>query len=393
MFLSGWEERYTFSKAGRIIGTVRSMSNVVAKHDALLREHKFVLVREDKHKVYRNPEGKIYVTAATPSDRRAAFNMLKALKRCIAEPAKPMVIAISDFEREQAAQLIQGQQKQQPTARGMGRGKQRHSRGTGFIYDGPRIMTPEEQVIREAQRQQARENARRRTEEKRQRSRQKRAAAEAAAREFEEAYRPFLNVIRRIVDKLEARFIAMCQSCIRHRAWSPDLTFYEFPVKGSAEEEAERWSHELLTGGEEGAQELGVETMAYMECLIEILAADCSRHLARSEQRVTQVMKFVERQLAKSNSIWDLQDALSDEIERLDDALRAWDNARLYGDLDFELDDWLEGLGVDIYDDSLMDVIVHKNEVRVVCDLGDGQPPRYERYGFDIADAEHQPGN
>src|SRR5437868_4487984 len=143
MFLSGWEERYTFSKAGRIIGTVRSMSNVVAKHDALLREHKFVLVREDKHKVYRNPEGKIYVTAATPSDRRAAFNMIKALKRCIAEPAKPMVIAISDFEREQAAQLIQGHQKQQPTARGMGRGKQRHSRGTGFIYDGPRIMTPE----------------------------------------------------------------------------------------------------------------------------------------------------------------------------------------------------------------------------------------------------------
>src|SRR5207302_1550948 len=161
----------------------------------------------------------------------------------------------------------------------------------GFIYDGPRIMTPEEQVIREAQRQQARENARRRAEEKRQRSRQKRAAAEAAAREFEEAYRPFLNVIRRIVDKLEARFIAMCQSCIRHRAWSPDLTFYEFPVKGSAEEEAERWSHELLTGGEEGAQELGVETMAYMECLIEILAADCSRHLARPQKRSARRMR------------------------------------------------------------------------------------------------------
>ena len=96
------------------------MSSTLAKHDALLRQHKFVLVREDKHKVYRNPEGKVYVTSATPSDWRAEFNMLKSLKRCIAEPAKPMVIAISDFEREQAAQLIQGQQKQQHTAHGNG---------------------------------------------------------------------------------------------------------------------------------------------------------------------------------------------------------------------------------------------------------------------------------
>src|SRR5438034_7983786 len=77
------------------------MSNALAKHDALLCQHKFVLVRDDKHKVYRNPEGKVYVTAATPSDWRAGFNMLKALKRCIAEPAKPLVLAINDFERSE----------------------------------------------------------------------------------------------------------------------------------------------------------------------------------------------------------------------------------------------------------------------------------------------------
>src|SRR2546429_654136 len=101
----------------------------------------------------------------------------------------------------------------------------------------------------------------------------------------------------------------------------------------------------------------------------------------------TRVMKFVERQMAKSNSIWDLQDALSDEMERLDDAMKAWETARLYGDLDFELDDWLAGLGVNVYEDPVIDVIVHKNEVSVVWDVGAKQPPRHGSRRFDIVDA------
>src|SRR5947208_15530768 len=112
------------------------MSNALAKHDALLCQHKFVLVRDDKHKVYRNPEGKVYVTAATPSDWRAGFNMRKALKRRIPAPAKPLVLAINDFERDQAAQPIQVQPKLQHGAHGMASGKQRHSRATGFMHDG-----------------------------------------------------------------------------------------------------------------------------------------------------------------------------------------------------------------------------------------------------------------
>jgi hypothetical protein len=40
-------------------------------------------------------------------------------------------------------------------------------------------------------------------------------------------------------------------------------------------------------------------------------------------------MKFIERQMAKSNSIWDLQDALSEKMERLDDAMRGWGTAQL----------------------------------------------------------------
>jgi len=98
-------------------------------------------------------------------------------------------------------------------------------------------------------------------------------------------------------------------------------------------------------------------------------------------------MKFVERQMAKSNSIWDLQDALNDEMERLDDAMKAWDTARLYGVLDFELDDWLAGLGINVYEDLVIDVIVHKNEVSVVRDIGDKQPPQHGSRSFDIVDA------
>jgi hypothetical protein len=179
----------------------------------------------------------------------------------------------------------------------------------------------------------------------------------------------------------------MCQSSIQHRAWSPDLTLYAFPEKGSADEDAERWAHDLFLSGLEGAREQGDDTMDFMEWLMERLAADSSTYLARSEQRVTQVMKFVERQMAKSNSIWDLQDAVSDEMLRLDDASKAWDTARLYGDLGLELDDWLAGLGVDIYEDSVIDVIVQKNQVSVVCDLGDKQPPGHNWHRFDIPNA------
>src|SRR5207245_11390353 len=86
------------------------------------------------------------------------------------------------------------------------------------------------------------------------------AKAKTSTKEFKKVYRPLLNVTRRIVDKLEADFIAMCQSSIRHRAWSPDLTFYEFPVKGSGDDKAERWAHGLFISGIEEAREYGEET-------------------------------------------------------------------------------------------------------------------------------------
>jgi hypothetical protein len=49
----------------------------------LLHEHSFDLVRQRKHKIYRNPDGLIFVTASTPSDRRAPQNALSTLKRML----------------------------------------------------------------------------------------------------------------------------------------------------------------------------------------------------------------------------------------------------------------------------------------------------------------------
>jgi len=66
--------------------------------------------------------------------------------------------------------------------------------------------------------------------------------------------------------------------------------------------------------------------------------------------------------MAKSNSIRDLQDAVTDEMLRLDGARKAWETAGSYGDLGLELDDWLAELGVDIYEDSVIDIIVQKTK-------------------------------
>ena len=49
----------------------------------LLQEHKFVLQRETKHQVWKNPEGKTFVCSSTPSNNWAAMNALGDLRRVI----------------------------------------------------------------------------------------------------------------------------------------------------------------------------------------------------------------------------------------------------------------------------------------------------------------------
>lgn len=57
---------------------------------ALLRENAFDLVRQRKHKIYRNPEGLTFVISSTPSDRRGAHNALASLKKMLrSEPSEP----------------------------------------------------------------------------------------------------------------------------------------------------------------------------------------------------------------------------------------------------------------------------------------------------------------
>lgn len=96
----------------------------------LLRDNRFQLVRQTHHKVYRNPEGKVFVTSLTPSDYRWSQNALTTLKKVLVSPPVPEVIAISEFERQQAAAVIQAQAKEP----GPGHNKQKHSDGTGILY-------------------------------------------------------------------------------------------------------------------------------------------------------------------------------------------------------------------------------------------------------------------
>jgi hypothetical protein len=49
----------------------------------LLQEHNFELVRQRKHKIYRNPDGITFVLASTPSDRNASDNALATLRRVL----------------------------------------------------------------------------------------------------------------------------------------------------------------------------------------------------------------------------------------------------------------------------------------------------------------------
>ena len=131
------------------------MSDPVKQLENMLRDNHFQLVRQTHHKVYRNPDGKVFVTSLTPSDYRWAQNALTTLRRTIVSPPVPEVIAISEFERQQAASIIQPQSKEP----GPGHTKQKSSRGTGFVYIDKKIqevvstVPPEQKLAEKAQHQ------------------------------------------------------------------------------------------------------------------------------------------------------------------------------------------------------------------------------------------------
>ena len=154
----------------------------VTKLERTLKEHRFVLIRQSTHRVFRNPEGRTFVCASTPSDTfRWAKNALAELKRVIESQPKPEVVAVSEYQREQAARVISGESKpNQQGIQGAGRGKK--SRGTGFIYEDRGLPpTPEELAEREAVKQRAIDNK----EQRRAAKLSRKAELEAARKERE----------------------------------------------------------------------------------------------------------------------------------------------------------------------------------------------------------------
>lgn len=203
----------------------------------LLKAHEFVLVRQDRHKVYRNPQSKIFVTAATPSDWRAWANSLSDLKRVIQNPPTPMVQAISDFERQQAAAVIQPQQK---NSEGHGRTKQRRSHGTGFVYEDRK--TPESRAHEQRQREEI-EVARQRRD-----IRARMHRAEQLERKFQrlEKERRISALVNGLVETqinpclgvAEKNIMELSLAHAESKAWQADCCYYEFEPKDSARDSA-----------------------------------------------------------------------------------------------------------------------------------------------------------
>jgi hypothetical protein len=126
--------------------------NLEKQLDKLLKQYRFILVRQDKHHVYRNHEGKVYVTASTPSDRWALQNQFSELKRVIASPPMATILALEAFERRlaenRATRLAIEAAKAQLQKRGGNGGQYSKTNGTGFYYDEPKVVVvnPEQQA-------------------------------------------------------------------------------------------------------------------------------------------------------------------------------------------------------------------------------------------------------
>src|SRR5277367_6464540 len=109
------------------------MSNFENQIEALKKQYGFRLARQERHCIWKSRDGWTWVTPSTLSDNiHGPKNMLQSLKRAIREAQTSDVLAITDFEREQAAAKIAGAAKQ--TAGRAGSAGQKKSRGTGVFY-------------------------------------------------------------------------------------------------------------------------------------------------------------------------------------------------------------------------------------------------------------------
>lgn len=114
------------------------MSSPQTELSELLQQHKFVLVRERNHLKYENPQGKIFVTAKTPSDWRSTRNAVAMLKRIVASPSPLSQVVEEERQRKLLEQTIQlpAAQPQRPAGAGSA-GKK--TNGSGIRYKTVRV--------------------------------------------------------------------------------------------------------------------------------------------------------------------------------------------------------------------------------------------------------------
>jgi hypothetical protein len=334
-------------------------TNTERKIQDLLRQHRFRLVRQTKHLVYTEPGGRVFVCSATPSDWRAAEASLSTLKRVIANPPQPMVLAIQEYERDLAAQVIAGQLKAQGASAGMGSGKQRPSRGTGYKYV-ERIFTVEEIAQREQLRQQAliaKQNREHRNHERRQAKLERAAAAQKAAQEraqeFEQTCRPFLNVVEELVKEYEAFFVEDLRATIAHPTWrrDPAFNYCELPAVcypsylpwlawGNAEHiHSMAQSASLERIGDIADPE---ESLDDLDETVEELAANCRKLLEHSDARIRRTMKFVETELEHCGGelLTLVASAVAEAHRHFDE--KKWDRGYALKNLTWRINSWIE---------------------------------------------------
>ena len=109
-----------------------------------LKANGFVLARQDKHKIYRRDDGRIFVVPSTPSDcYRWAKNALADLQRVLAEPPRSELLSIIECQKKEDAIRLERQAKFNA---GNGHTKQRSDGGNGFTYIVKKVpvLTPEQ---------------------------------------------------------------------------------------------------------------------------------------------------------------------------------------------------------------------------------------------------------
>src|SRR6202521_5718590 len=142
-----------------------------------MRRHPFVLVSENKHLKYKNPEGRVFIRSKTPSDWRAANNMVASLKRVIANPLPSSeVIEEERQRRELESSILLDCQRKLSFVGISGAGKGKKSSGVGIYYDEKVFVEPTLEML--AQQQKARQRSLEREAERKAKRAVRRAAQE-----------------------------------------------------------------------------------------------------------------------------------------------------------------------------------------------------------------------